>query len=147
MEGGCSLSFSVSCLDRRGHYIAYISIAQRMGAGSADLAKAVFIEYEEEKKRAGRFQPSGRAKKLAGRIVAQEACSACYGSLIHALHRLDETGRLGDLPGKVCIGQGFRGQRNGGIGVGACTAGFTNTVGGCPPTARSIGAFLEQQCK
>ncbi len=127
--------------------IAYIPMAQRMGAGSADLAKAVFIEYEEEKKRAGRFQPSGRAKKLAGRVVAQEACSACYGSLIHALHRLDETGRLGDLRGKVCIGQGFRGQRNGGIGVGACTAGFTNTVGGCPPTARSIGAFLEQQCK
>ena len=92
-------------------------------------------------------QPSGRARKLAGNVVAKEACSACYGSLIHALQRLDESGRLRKLPEKVCIGQGFRGTSGPGIGVGACTNGFARTIGGCPPTAKQIGDFLEPLCK
>ena len=127
--------------------IAYIPMAERLGAGSADLGRAVLVEYEEAKKRAGRFQPSGRARKLAGNVVAKEACSACYGSLIHALQRLDESGRLRKLPEKVCIGQGFRGTNGSGIGVGACTGGFARTIGGCPPTAKQIGDFLEPLCK
>jgi uncharacterized protein (DUF362 family) len=140
-------AYAASLLGYAPSDIAYIPMAQSLGVGSADLGQAVFVEYDEEKKQSCRFQPSGRAKKLAERVQAKEACSACYGSLIHALHRLDEAGGLGRLRGKICIGQGFRGQTCAGVGVGACTAGFSNTVGGCPPTAKSISEFLAQQCK
>lgn len=35
-----------------------------------------------------------RVEKLAGYARPKDACSACYGSLIYALDRLDEEGRL-----------------------------------------------------
>lgn len=140
-------AYAASLLGYAPSDIAYIQMAQRLGVGSADLAKAILQEYGEENKRAGRFQPSGRARKLAEKVVAKEACSACYGSLIHALHRMDQAGGLHRLREQVCIGQGFRGQVCSGIGVGACASGLTSSIGGCPPTARSISVFLEQQLK
>ncbi len=36
------------------------------------------------------------------------ACSACYGSLIHALDRLRDKGFLDNINERICIGQGFK---------------------------------------
>jgi uncharacterized protein (DUF362 family) len=140
-------AYAASLLGYAPSDIEYISLAERLGVGSADLTKAVLVEHDEENKRISKFRPSGRAKKLAEKVIAKDACSACFGSLIHALHRMEETGALRRLHGMVSIGQGFRGQTHSGIGVGACTAGFSHTVCGCPPTAKCIGDFLEQHSK
>jgi hypothetical protein len=44
----------------------------------------------------------------------------------------------------IYIGQGFRGKFLDGIGVGSCTAGCTEHIKGCPPSARDILNFLEK---
>ena len=140
-------AFAASLLGFAPEEIKYIPLAECLGVGTADLKQAHFVEYDAEKKLSGRFHPSGLAKKLAEKVVAKEACSACYGSLIHALQRIDETGQLRRLKAPISIGQGFRGQGGAGIGIGACTDGFSATVGGCPPTAKSISDFLLAQVK
>ena len=140
-------SFAASLLGFSTEEIKYIPLAQRLGVGMADLKQARIVEYEAEKKLASRFYPSGRAKKLAEKVVAKDACSACYGSLIHALHRLDEAGQLRRLKEPICIGQGFQRQTGPGTGIGACTAGLSDHLGGCPPSARVISEFLLRKIK
>jgi uncharacterized protein (DUF362 family) len=78
--------------------------------------------------------------RLACRVEAREACSACYGSLLHALQRLG--GSLEGLPGPIRVGQGYKGCSGPGCGVGACARGFHRHVDGCPPSAAAILAFL-----
>ena len=124
--------------------IAYIGVAARMGAGSADLSQAVIREYDIGLKNGDQFRPSGKARRLGEKVVARQACSACYGGLIHALQRLDEQGRLGRLKGPLHIGQGFRDQQLDGLGIGSCTAKCSHSVAGCPPTARAIVDFLDK---
>lgn len=75
-------------------------------------------------------------------IQENMACSSCYASLIHALDRLKDRGKLYGLKGKVHIGQGYRGKNCKGVGVGACTGGFSKNLGGCPPKAKDIIDFL-----
>ena len=90
---------------------------------------------------------TGRAKQLARYVEARDACSACYGSLLHALHRMAEERELAALANgskKIKIGQGFRGVKSGGLGVGTCTRGLEKTLAGCPPTARAIRTFLRR---
>lgn len=137
-------SYAASLLGYAPSDIGYLRIARELGVGSGDVRAAHLIEYGEDQKRVIQFQPTGQAKKLAEKVAAKDACSACYGSLIHALQRLDENGRLKKLRCKVCIGQGYRGQSAEGLGVGNCTAAFSRTVSGCPPTAERIGEFLSR---
>ena len=86
---------------------------------------------------------TGRVKKLAAYTQPDDACSACYGSLIHALSRLEEAGMLRKGKPPIAIGQGNQGKQ-GEIGVGRCTACFAKNLGGCPPTAARMLAFLEE---
>ncbi len=98
--------------------IPYISIAESIGVGSADLASADIVELNSDILPGGcadrngegkiKMRPSGRVRQLSRYIVEDSACSACYGSLIHALERLDEKGLLRRLNEKLYIGQGFR---------------------------------------
>ena len=88
-----------------------------------------------------KINPKGRGdlvRRLAGHIDEQSACSACYAALIFALH---QTGTR-SLQKKIRIGQGFRGKKCGGIGVGDCAAGCERHVRGCPPTAADITSWL-----
>jgi hypothetical protein len=50
-------------------------------------------------------------------------------------------GEVRSLSQPVSIGQGFAGK-TGRIGVGKCTAAFTATVKGCPPSGAAILEFL-----
>ena len=98
----------------------------------------------EPEKAAGEIRRmSGRVKRLASYAAPKDACSACYGSLIHALSRMDEAGELRKGKTPVAIGQGYKGE-SGEIGIGRCTAGFSCSLKGCPPTATQMLAFLEE---
>lgn len=124
--------------------VPYIRMAERLGVGSTDTSAASIIQINEPTKAAGsKFRMSGRVKRLAAYTKPEDACSACYGSLIHALSRLDEQGLLSRGLPPVAIGQGYQGK-SGQIGVGKCTSCFAKSLGGCPPTAARMLAFLEE---
>lgn len=117
--------------------VEYIPLGEAYGAGSADLSTVKLVELS--KPEAGiKAQPTGEARRLAEYTLQDNACSACYASLIHALKRMDEAGELRYLKGrKICIGQGFKGKELE-IGCGACCSGAVHGVKGCPPTASAI---------
>ena len=124
--------------------IGYLLLAEKLGVGSTDITKANIREYHAEEKQQTLFQASGIAREPASHVVADAACSVCYGSLIHALQRLRENGKR--LPARIHIGQGFLGKSGEGIGIGRCTAGFKTHLNGCPPTARAMADFLTKEC-
>lgn len=126
--------------------IEYIKIAEAIGVGSADLSQAHIIELNADTSVQKRYTNAGsKARHLAQWVVEKDACSACYGGLIHALARLDEQGLLKRIKQKVYIGQGFKGQAMDGIGIGVCAQGFTHNIKGCPPKAKDIMEFLKEQ--
>ena len=125
--------------------IAYLPLAEKLGAGSTDISNCVIHEHHAEEKKQTLFKASGIARELANHVTADAACSVCYGSLIHALQRLRENGKR--IPKGICIGQGFRGKSGEGVGVGNCTAGFPVHLKGCPPTAKAMADFLAQEKK
>lgn len=131
--------------------VPYIGLAERLGVGSADLHAAVVTELNSPQCKGAKPERSGRSvAKLAKYVEQRDACSACYGSLIHALARLDEQGLLRNLkPGGICIGQGFKGERDitGRIGIGACLRQCGDALPGCPPTAADILAFLMRHAR
>jgi len=143
-------SYAASLLGLATAEIPYLTLAAALGVGSTDLSTAKLAEVNPEAKQAGKFRLTGRAEGLARHVDERKACSACYGSLIHALHRLDEEGELKRLTRKgerIKIGQGFRGEHGAGIGVGACTRNLDYSLPGCPPTAREIKVFLQRFMK
>ncbi|HHW30275.1 MAG TPA: DUF362 domain-containing protein [Clostridiaceae bacterium] len=117
--------------------IPYIKLAEALGVGSADLAKAEIIEINKDSV-TERISSARKIQKLAKYINEDSACSACYGSLIHALARLDEQGGLSLLKDKLYIGQGYKGKTFKGIGIGNCAKGGDIYVKGCPPSAGDI---------
>lgn len=123
--------------------IPYIKIAEDIGAGNCITDETQVCKLNEEHN-TKKISNSRKVERLAEYVQDKDACSACYGSLIHALARLDEHGILGELKGKVFIGQGYKGIESEGIGVGSCTKGFEKNVQGCPPAAKDIINFLKQ---
>jgi uncharacterized protein (DUF362 family) len=123
--------------------VAYIKIAETIGVGSTDIASADIHEYNAQARKKIRFVPSDRAQRLAKDVLAENACSACYGSLIHALQRIQESGGHCSNQ-KIYIGQGFRGKSGDGAGIGSCTCGFRKSLAGCPPTAKAMVEFLRE---
>ena len=116
--------------------IPYIGLAEQLGIGSADLRN---VKIKELNKSSFEIvhQPSQKVKHLAPFISDNNACSACYASLIHALSRFDKK-RLNE---KICIGQGFKGK-HGSLGTGQCCCGFKSFCPGCPPSGADILKFL-----
>jgi len=122
--------------------IPYVGMAERIGVGTADLLNADIVELNKDNG-SRKLAPSRKVQQLSRHIVEDSACSACYGSLIYALERLDEKGLLGKLNEKLYIGQNFKNKRHDGVGIGSCTSGFDKWVKGCPPKARDIVEYLE----
>ena len=122
----------------------YIALAEKMGVGSADLDRADIIEINRTGDVHVGLPEKGNTDSFAEHIDEDQACSACYGGLLHALQRLSDSGepaRIGS--GAISIGQGFKKRRGAGIGVGDCTSGLEQTLHGCPPTAREMVEFLK----
>lgn len=123
--------------------IPYIGMAEDIGVGSADLENADIAELNKDNG-SRKLTPSRRVQQLSRHIIEGSACSACYGSLVYALERLDEKGLLSRLEEKLYIGQKYKNMQGKGIGIGACTSGFDRCVKGCPPKARDIVDYLEE---
>jgi len=115
--------------------IGYISYAKQMGLGELYSQSTKLIEINSDSKPTVDLRRDRIADKYKSRIDEDAACSACYSSLIYALHRL---GGKSAASGKLHIGQGFKGKNGMGIGIGNCAKGFETCVPGCPPKATEI---------
>ncbi|AUS98812.1 iron-sulfur cluster-binding protein [Clostridium thermosuccinogenes] len=123
--------------------VPYVAMAESIGVGTTDLANADIVELNKDNG-SRKLTPSRRVQQLSRHIVEDCACSACYGSLIYALERLNEKGLLNRLKEKLYIGQSFKSKQCNGVGIGACTSGFEKCISGCPPKARDIVEYLER---
>lgn len=121
--------------------VPYVTMAEQLGVGCADLKKADIRTCDEES--ALPLPKSRKVVELADAVEEIESCSACYGYLIPALDMLKADGLLGQLKTKISIGQGFRGK-SGELGIGHCTSGFRCHLEGCPPTEKQIYEFLKK---
>ncbi len=122
--------------------VGYIGLSEDYGVGSADLSGANVImlnspEHNEQKK------STQKVKKLEGYVQEKKACSACYANLIHALKILKDDGKLSELP-QVYIGQGYKGKRMDGVGIGKCCSKFDKFVKGCPPKSLDTVKYLKK---
>lgn len=124
--------------------VPYIQMAEKLGIGRADLEHAQLHILTKPSGKQGTKKATRRVKRLAERIDAKDACSACYANLIYALLRLDEAGRLHQISQRIAIGQGYR-NACGRIGVGQCTSGFDQFAQGCPPSASDMVKFLKNE--
>lgn len=121
--------------------VPYIQMAEKLGIGSADVDSATVHTVTKSKGNETNQKATRRVKRLAMKIDAKDACSACYANLIYALLRIEEAGQLDLIKDPIAIGQAFRGEC-GKVGVGQCTSGFSCTVKGCPPSAADMVRFL-----
>jgi uncharacterized protein (DUF362 family) len=115
--------------------IDYLRYAVEYGIGKMFDSDTTVRELQVENR--PKTSPTGQGdlvRRLAKHIDEQSACSACYAALIFALNNLTST--LGR--DKIKIGQGFRGKKCSGLGIGNCTADCERHVPGCPPTAADI---------
>jgi uncharacterized protein (DUF362 family) len=135
-------TYIAECMGYDKSEVPYIEIAEKIGVGSSALEKAKIHELNKDSS-GKKIVRSGTVQRLAKHVEEKDACSACYGSLVHALGRLDEDGKLRRLKEKIRIGQGYKGLKDEGIGVGICTKGCKFNVVGCPPKAKDIITYLE----
>lgn len=120
--------------------VPYIELAQKLKIGEGNLDQANIVE-SGKKEGSKKIKVSRRVQQLSKNVIENQACSACYGTLIHALDRLDEKGKLSKQT-KIYIGQGYKGQKIDGIGCGTCTGRFSKNIPGCPPRGKDIVEFL-----
>jgi uncharacterized protein (DUF362 family) len=115
--------------------IEYLSYGKKTGVGSYYSSNTKVIELNASNKPAINIYSAPVAERYQRLISEDAACSACYSSLVFALHRLG--GRV-RVDGKILIGQGYKNKSGKGFGVGVCTKGFSKNVAGCPPKATEI---------
>ena len=132
-------SYCAGLLGYASHEIEYIKIAEQQGIGKVFNDQTVIDEPDIKGRPIFPEQYTNITKNLAKLVHADSSCSACYANLLFALHKL-EVNSLSDLEltEKIKIGQGFKGEKLSGFGVGACTSGCKRNVKGCPPTALEI---------
>ena len=115
--------------------IGYIREARKLGL----IESYDWTLNELSKPVAGKAKPKGSVKQLSSYTLPDEACSACYASLIRALKIFEEEG--GKIQEKIAIGQGYRGKSPE-LGVGACCSKARINVKGCPASADDILSML-----
>ena len=135
-------SYGASLLGLAPEEVRYIIHGEKLGVGKRFTGKELIEINRPADGQDRAFRPTRAVQGLARCVKADQACSACYGSLIHALNRLDEMGMLSRLREPIHIGQGYQGKTDNGIGIGRCCSGFAQGLGGCPPNARAILDFL-----
>lgn len=125
--------------------VPYIGLSEELGVGSSDIKSTdIRVIRETAEWRDGNMLPySGKVVALKDMVDSVDSCSACYGYLLPALQMLKEDGLFDKLDAKICIGQGYRGQK-GTLGVGSCTSGFDFCINGCPPTENQIYEGLKE---
>ena len=123
--------------------VPYIQMAEQMGGGSACVDEEDIVRLNEPEAGSSYPAPSGTVASLTRHVQQDSACSACYASLVRALYSAKRSGI--QVHGPIYIGQAFKGRQLEGVGIGACCAGATCPVKGCPPTAEAILDVLKTQ--
>ncbi|MCL2121771.1 MAG: DUF362 domain-containing protein [Clostridiales bacterium] len=134
-------SYCAELIGYKPEEIDYLVYGREFGAGVFYSAQTKLVELYTQNKPAHERKSDRTAERYRRLIREDAACSACYSSLIYALHRLGGVIPKGGgmrRDGQVCIGQGFREQRGEGFGIGNCTGGLSVHVPGCPPKATDI---------
>ena len=134
LDSYCSGLIGVDC-----RTVRYLCLAEEWGVGVFAGEKPEILEIGGENRPEVAIPRSDVVSYLAEFIEEDSACSACYAALLSALNRM-----IGEMPvyGEIKVGQGFRGKKLDGVGVGDCTAGCARHQPGCPPKAEEILAFL-----
>lgn len=122
--------------------VPYIEYASNIGVGNIDISNIVISDINKSENNQKEQGPSNKSAVLGKLIDSQNACSACYASLMGALNRLEEEGLLAEFNERICIGQGFRDNVCPGIGIGNCTLRNSDSLRGCPPSQADIYDFL-----
>lgn len=120
--------------------VPYIRLAERWGAGSTEIRGEDLVRLNDPAQGGGYPEPSGKVARLTAGVRQDSACSACYASLVRALHACG-----GDHGIPIAIGQGWKGRTFEGLGIGRCCDGASRQVQGCPPTADAISEALTDQ--
>lgn len=132
-------SYVSSLMGLRAGEVGYIALAESYGVGETGIDEHDIVQLNDPAPgpipKAG-----GKVRALAAKLDADQACSACYANAIHALARVGNR-RLPRLP----IGQGWKGKRPEGLGIGNCCRGTVGQVEGCPPTALEIVTAINRQ--
>ncbi len=123
--------------------IPYINMAMAVGVGNSSISNNKIKELNKDISQTT-LPKTNLVEELASYTQEDMACSACYGSLIHALDRLKSRGYLNKINQLIHIGQGYKDKKASGIGIGICTQGFDKSLAGCPPKARDIIKFLKE---
>ena len=131
-------AYGLTLMGLRPSQVPYVEMAAGFGAGSMELREGDLVELNHPSEAAPFPKPRGTVASLTGNVHEDQACSACFASLVRALHTTPY-GRGVD----ICIGQGWKGKTFDGLGVGNCCRGAANSVKGCPPTAEAIADALE----
>ena len=133
-------SYGAMLMGHEPNEIDYIGLSARYGVGRLFDETVSVREFRKELCPKTRLSADGKVRQLSKFIDENGACSACYAALICALNK---TG-VRNLPYKIKIGQGFRGQKLSGFGVGNCCADCARHVSGCPPKASNIVRIIEE---
>ena len=134
-------SYCAELIGYRPDEIEYLSYGKKLGLGEYYTDETKLVILNSDRKPTVDLRRDRVSDSYARLIDEDAACSACYSSLIFALHRLG--GKVSPngktlSGGKIHIGQGYKGKTGAGIGIGACARGFVKTVPGCPPKATDI---------
>lgn len=120
--------------------VPYIDLAEDYGAGEAVWSPDDLVELNTPGDAQAYVTPGRASDRLGKRVHEDQACSACYASLVRAMYT-SRCGRDED----IYIGQGYKGKSPDGLGIGNCCRGATACVPGCPPTAEAIARTLKQR--
>ncbi|MCL2349350.1 MAG: DUF362 domain-containing protein [Planctomycetaceae bacterium] len=118
--------------------IEHLRHAKEYGVGQYVTDQTEIVEFGVEDRPKIDMKSTPIARQFTQYIDEDGACSACYAALVFALNKVKPS----KSPGKIKIGQGFRGKTCPGIGIGNCTAGCETHVKGCPPKAIDIVELL-----
>jgi uncharacterized protein (DUF362 family) len=128
-------SFCAELIGYKPDEIEYLAYGKKIGVGKYYSQDTELVEINSQAKPQHSPKSGRTTDRYSNKINEDAACSACYSSLVYALHRLGSGLRL---DGKIAIGQGFKGKNGHGVGVGNCACGFSQNVAGCPPKATDI---------
>lgn len=117
--------------------VPYIKLAEQWGGGTTVIAEGDIVQLNSPTHAGSYPRPTGRVAGLVKDVHEDKACSACYASLVRALHT---SGNRAGLP--IAIGQGWKGKAFDGIGIGRCCDCAATKVPGCPPTAEAVAKAI-----
>ena len=130
-------SYCAELIGYKPEEIEYLVYGEKFGVGEYYSDKTELTELNAQNKPKHKVKNNRVTEKYNNIIAENSACSACYSSLIYALHKLGGKVNAGKT-GKIYIGQGFKNKNGGGFGIGNCAKGFSKCVNGCPPKASDI---------